>query len=211
VCLPKEGPVWGPSGFTLIELLAVLAIIGILAGLLIPTVGVVGTQARRSQSKALFHQLATACVNYKADNGYYPLFGQARGTPDTVVSLETAGEAVYRTLTGYSYDGTSILNSPNQRLNPKGRSYYSFSEQDFTGESVVDAFGNTDIIVILDTDYNHQIARQVLSASGPARHIDGRDEDAFQPVTPNNIRQPILIYSAGAGRGKEVTSWPYEE
>ena len=199
------------AGFTLVEILAVIAIIGILAALLIPTVGMVQNQAKRSQSQALFTQLATACVNYKADYGYFPLFGRPKGTPDTAVNLGDAGEAVYQTLTGYSYDGSSIMGSPAQNLNRKGRAYYSFSEQDFDGEFIVDAFGNTDIIVVLDTNLNGQIASSVLNSSGPANHIDGLDTDRFQPQVTQNIRQPVLIYSAGAGSGKPVTTWPYEE
>ncbi len=199
------------KGFTLVELLAVIAIIAILAGLLIPTVGAVRTQAKRTQTRALFSQLSTACINYKSDYGFYPLFGQPEGNPDSALSLEDAGEDVYRTLTGYSYDGTTILKTPHRRLNSKARSYHSFSEQDFNGKAIIDAFGNTDIIVVLDTDYNGQIARQILTTSGPATHIDGASEDTFQPVTTSNIRQPVLIYSAGAGAGQEVTSWPYDK
>jgi len=201
----------GPAGFTLVELLAVIAILGILAGILIPTVGMVQTQAKRSQSQAFFTQLATACINYKADYGYFPTFGRPKGAPDTAVNLGEAGEAVYQTLTGYSYDGSSIMNTPTQNLNRKGRSYYSFSEQDFDGANIVDAFGNTDIIVLLDSNLNGQIASQVINGSGPARHIDGQESDTFQPQVTGNIRQPVLIYSAGAGNGKPVTTWPYEE
>lgn len=209
-----EGRIQAPRaawGFTLVELLAVIAIIGILAGLLIPTVGMVRTQARLTQSQAFFTQLATACVAYKADYGYYPLFGQPKGTPDTAINLGEAGEAVYQTLTGYTYDGQSILGTPQRNLNRKGRTYFSFSEQDFDGERVVDAFGNTDIILLLDTNLNGQIDRGVVNASGPAAHADGLAEDAFQPNVTENIRQPVLLYSAGAGNGKPVTTWPYGE
>ena len=60
------------SGFTLIELLMVIAIIGILAGILIPTVGAVRTQANLAASKAQLSNYVTAITMFKGEYGYYP-------------------------------------------------------------------------------------------------------------------------------------------
>lgn len=196
------------AGFSLIELLAVIAIIGVLAALLVPAVGTIQTRARQSQSRALFTQLATACVHYKADFGYYPLFGQAKGTTDTVIRFEEAAGDVYRTLTGFDpLTGESILGGSRRSLNAKGRSYFSFSESDLQGEYVVDAFGNRDIVLVVDSDYNNQLQSAVINGAEPATHIDGLPEDAFQPELTENLRQPVALFSAGAGAGREVTTW----
>jgi len=48
------------SGFTLIELLTVIAIIGILAGILIPTIGLVRKNAAKSKSASDLRQIAIA-------------------------------------------------------------------------------------------------------------------------------------------------------
>jgi prepilin-type N-terminal cleavage/methylation domain-containing protein len=48
------------SGFTLIELLTVIAIIGILAGILIPTIGLVRKNASKSKAASDLRQIATA-------------------------------------------------------------------------------------------------------------------------------------------------------
>lgn len=56
-----------PIGFTLIELLVVVAIMAILAGLLIPTVGSVREQARRSTCAGMLRQWGLALASYCGD------------------------------------------------------------------------------------------------------------------------------------------------
>lgn len=60
------------SGFTLIELLMVIAIIGILAGILIPTVGAVRKQANIAASKAQLSSYVNAIQLFKGEYNYYP-------------------------------------------------------------------------------------------------------------------------------------------
>lgn len=56
------------SAFTLIELLTVIAIIGILAAILIPTVGAVKKRALKSQCASNLHQMGMALNLYINDN-----------------------------------------------------------------------------------------------------------------------------------------------
>ena len=63
------------KGFTLIELLMVIAIIGILAGILIPTVGAVRKQANLAASKAQLTGYVNAIQMFKGEYGYFPFVG----------------------------------------------------------------------------------------------------------------------------------------
>lgn len=61
------------AGFTLIELLTVIAIIGILAAILIPTVGTVRAKAAQTKSQSNLRQLAGAMVLFANENkGVFP-------------------------------------------------------------------------------------------------------------------------------------------
>ena len=60
------------KGFTLIELLIVVAIIGILAVALVPTITDAPARARDAARKAAVNSVLTALESYNIDNGSYP-------------------------------------------------------------------------------------------------------------------------------------------
>ncbi len=64
----KMRPTAGRAGFTLIELLTVIAIIGILAALIFPTVGKVRETAQRTVDANNLREIVKAATIYAADN-----------------------------------------------------------------------------------------------------------------------------------------------
>src|ERR1051325_2523252 len=69
-------------GFTLIELLTVIAIIGILAGLLFPVMAQVREGMRKTQCSTNIHQITQAMKMYRDDWRVYPdaIYGVKYGT-----------------------------------------------------------------------------------------------------------------------------------
>ncbi len=64
---------FGAGGaFTLIELIVVIAIIIVLAGLILSTVGYVQKKGARARAETEIAAISAACESYKADNGIYP-------------------------------------------------------------------------------------------------------------------------------------------
>jgi len=96
------------SAFTLIELLTVVAIIGILAGILIPTVGSVRKQANIAASKSQLSNYVTAIQQFKGEYGYFP-FAPAHVNGGALISSLTGTNDFIETLSGRDSSATLSL------------------------------------------------------------------------------------------------------
>ncbi len=92
------------SGFTLIELLTVIAIIGILAAIIIPTVGKVRASARAAQGVSNLRQVANGLVLYAASNKDMLPYAFENGVTDYGIRLS-----------GFLQDRTEVYSGTNLR------------------------------------------------------------------------------------------------
>ena len=147
--------------FTLIELLMVVAIIGILAGILVPTVGAVRKQANVAASKAQLSNYVTAIQMFKGDYGYYPLVSGTGDSDNYELNSKGSSTRFIQTLSGRNPDG-SVVSSFVGKLNGNRRkvAYHNFSESEFfisyddivSVDQISDRFNNVNISIEIDTD-----------------------------------------------------------
>jgi type II secretory pathway pseudopilin PulG len=159
------------GAFTLIELIVVIAIIIILAGLILSTVGYVQKKGARSRAETEIAAMSAALESYKADNGIYARDPTPNTATDTV-NARTMGDptatlyrsaslVLYRALSGdrnldrivnatdqnFKIDGTTL--SPPLTQPPA--SYYTFKPNQLSPtdqtqtpiEFIRDPFGNS--------------------------------------------------------------------
>jgi prepilin-type N-terminal cleavage/methylation domain-containing protein len=112
----------GRHAFTLIELIVVTAVIVILTGLVLSTVGYVQRKGARARAETEIAAMSAACENYKADNGIYPsnddtnnLNAKANGDPNSA-AYSQASLYLYKQLSGDSTGSRS----------PTGKGYMGF-------------------------------------------------------------------------------------
>ena len=160
-------------GFTLIELLTVIAIIGIMAGMLFPAINAVRKKSKIATSQSTFSQWCTAVNRYKSVYGFYPNIGTKYDTSvDSVHKLDdtTTTQKFIKALSGRNPSGTALssTNGDRQLLNRNAEEFCAFSKEDYayytTGIDtantlLADKFGNYVIRVIFDTDSTGNIKK----------------------------------------------------
>jgi len=146
-------------GFTLIELLTVIAIIGILAGILIPTVGQVKKQASIATSKAKLSQYLTSIQSFKGEYGYYPFLTLLNSKHELDLSDAAMSKSFVETLSAREIDNPTTTTAGDG--NRRRIQFYNFTEDEISdgtdhtsvlANTVIDSFGNSAIRLIFDHD-----------------------------------------------------------
>jgi len=139
-----------------------MAIIIVLAGLILATVGYVQKKGARSRAEAEIAAMSAALESYKADNGIYPRDNATNGYTDSLNSrtsgdptnYQSASLYLYTQLSGTNPDGTPIAGA---------KSYFSFKpnmlspRQSLPVTAIVDPFGNS---------YGYSTAYQSSASTG---------------------------------------------
>jgi len=177
-------------GFTLIELLTVIAIIGILVAILIPTTSAARVAANKAKTRAQFSQWGAAIEAFRQEYGYYPQF-EATGANANKVNGNTAGgtnlaavHRFYETLVGARRDGTALTGvatgnpTPPLGQNTRRIQFITFTEADIVPSTTTDAtliarrglirdaFNNTDIAVLVDRNLDGKIGLGTANGDG---------------------------------------------
>ena len=114
------------KGFTLVELIIVMAIIGILAGVVLVNVGSQREKATRARAIADIKEMDTALEIYHADNGFYPTTQQGLQS----LLSEPNSPPIPR-----NWQGPYLRNRKTVPLDPWGNEYVYISPGDYNPTS----------------------------------------------------------------------------
>jgi len=201
--LPRERRA---RGFTLIELLAVIAVIGILAALLFPGLAAARKSANRAKTRVQFTQWAAAIESFRSEYGYYPaLHGSHLVNPPGQNTDPTSLHLFHDLLAARRRDGSvlpaysaSTNSQYPEAQNRKLIKFYSFAQSDFTPVDFMapnllsDAFGNTEIAVLVDQNLDG-----VINAAdfGNALPTVGGLTPTGVDFPPAGVRAGVVFYA----------------
>ena len=210
------------SAFSLIELLTVIAILGILSAILIPSISSARASATKARTRVLFGQWAAAIEAFRAEYGYYPVFDSSnRVNPVGQSPSGAAAHVFHDVLAGHRRDGTALpaLTSTTpataaESQNRKLMGFHSFSAAELSDATttapnlICDAAQNTEIVVLVDRNLDGRIDG---ADYGPSLPTVGGMQPSAADFPSEGVRAGVVFYSplpgATAAAPSFVFSW----
>ena len=185
----------GEGGFTLLELLTVLAILGILAALIFPSVSAARRSATKAKARVQFTQWAAAIESFRGEYGYYPAFDPSNLVNGGVTATD---HLFHDILAAKRRDGTALAAGGSAAAqNRKLIAFYAFSDADFSPANLIrDAFDNTAIAVLVDKDLDGVVRQGADFATLPAV---GGLTPAAADIPAAGLRAGVVFYAPAPG------------
>ncbi|HWA10922.1 MAG TPA: prepilin-type N-terminal cleavage/methylation domain-containing protein [Opitutaceae bacterium] len=216
--------------FTLIEILAVIAIIAILAGILIPTTVGARTAANRARTRIQFAQWAAAIEAFRQEYGCYPEFDVSGKVNGGAAARPDALHPFHDLLAGRRRDGSGLPAASAAWPAPEAQNFRRmpflvFAEGELfpAGEAdpalrglLHDGFGNTDIAVLVDRNLDGvidtldypELPRVAPSGAGGGALFPGNGD--FPAGPGGGVRAGAIFYAApprAADASQLILSW----
>lgn len=189
-----------PRGFTLLEILLAIGVLSLLLALTLPTLGRVSRTADRAKTLAWFADWGAAMELFHQEYGYFPDLTAADGSSGRI-----DGSRFVAALTGRDRDGDPVPPAAAAG-NVRGLRFLSLpaAALDSAHGELLDAFGNCDVVVLVDADNDGRIRGDELvrldlrrGCSGSGFMAAGQPPASSFPV--EGLRANVAFYSAGAG------------
>jgi prepilin-type N-terminal cleavage/methylation domain-containing protein len=205
--------------FSLLELLAVIAVIGILAALIFPSVGAARKSAHRAKTKVQFNQWAAAIESFRSEYGYYPAFDTTNLVNGGASTTLFGDHLFHDLLAGRRRDGTALPAGPALTQNRKRIAFHTFAEGELTDATspfpylLKNAFENVSIAVLVDRNLDGVINAADYPAGFP--FVTAGDGGSIRPgateIPATGLRTGVAFYcadpNATAANPEFILSW----
>ncbi len=207
--------------FSLLELLAVIAVIGILASLIFPSISGARKSANRAKTKVQLNQWAAAIESFRSEYGYYPAFDSSNLVNGGATTVISGDHLFHDILAGKKRDGSALTTGSTTAAGSQNRKripFYSFSDSDLTPADAAfpnllrDAFDNLSIAVLVDRNLDGKIDNNDY---GTFPNVVAADGSSIRPtatdIPTTGVRAGVIFYApdpnATASDPRFIFSW----
>jgi type II secretory pathway pseudopilin PulG len=203
------------AAFTFIELLAVIATIGILAAILIPSFRSARVAAAKSKTRVQFSEWSAAIEAFRNAYGYYPAFhASALVNPSGQNADLSTLHLFHDVLAARRRDGSALpayTSSTNAQFpeaqNRKLTAFHAFADSDFTAGLIQDACGNTEIAVLVDRNLDGVIRADGSGADYASLPAVGGRTPSAADFPASGVRAGVIFYAPAPDGVGFVFSW----